>query len=38
MIVVVDYNKPKMKKTGRTLDIQFTVPMRLPPRNARTAI
>jgi len=31
MIVVVDYNKPKMKKTCRTLDIQFTVPMRLPP-------
>jgi len=25
MIVVVDYNKPTMKKTRRTLDIQFTV-------------
>jgi hypothetical protein len=38
MIVVVDYNKPKMKKTDQTLDIRFTAPMRLPPRNARTAI
>jgi len=31
MIVVVDYNKPKKKRTGRTLDIQLTVPIRLPP-------
>jgi hypothetical protein len=37
MIVVVDYNKPKMKKIRRTLDIRFTAPMRLPPRNARTS-
>jgi len=38
MIVVVDYNKPKKKKTGRTLDIQFTVPIRLPPCITRASI
>jgi len=30
MIVVVDYNKPKMKKTGSALDIEFAEPIHLP--------
>src|ERR1700675_3603710 len=38
MIVVVDYSKPMMKKTGGTLDSPFTGPFQLPPCIARTSI
>jgi hypothetical protein len=38
MIVVVDYNKPRMKKTCRTLDIQLLVSIRLPPPDARAIV
>src|SRR5882762_6749575 len=38
MIAVVDYSKPKMKKTGGTLDRPFTGPFQLPPCVARISI